>query len=62
MGLKFDRKQCDQMWRNFAMLAQFKKSRQIFVNLFCIWLNVNITLAKMLYYWASFVVVYSLIL
>ena len=47
-------RQCDQIWRNFATLAQLKSFGQIFEGLFRILQIFNLTLAKMLYYWASF--------
>ena len=47
-------RQCDQIWRNFATLAQLKSFGQIFEGLFCILQIFNLTLAKMLHYWASF--------
>ena len=46
--------QCDQIWQNFATLAQFEKSWVNYEGSFSIWLNVNLTLSKMLCYWASF--------
>ena len=46
--------QCDQIWQNFATLAQFKSLGHIFGGLISVWRNVDPTGAKMFYSWANF--------
>ena len=46
--------QCDQILRNLPFWRNLYILGQIFVRLFGIWQNVDPTVAKMFYYWASF--------
>ena len=46
LNVLIDPIQCDQIWRNLATLAPFKKPWLNFEGLFIIWQNLNLTLAK----------------
>ena len=46
--------QCDQIWRNFAILAKSSKSWAIFEGLCTIWENLGPNWANFVCHWASF--------